>query len=202
MNRKNYLWMCITFLFSTGMMGCSTESDYAISEELSSTGYFAPDSISETLSTNTLYAVIAEEGQALHTITHDDIVITLDDIVAVDTVKGVFKMINTEKIDAVAYPLPKLHYILFYSKGEFLFDAKLNSAISSLALEGLLFYGFFPPNRQGAARYDLTIHRIVMEDGTIVGNPTEQQWQGIHKMYDILDRADKVQSNIEFDFNY
>jgi hypothetical protein len=53
------------------------------------------------------------------------------------------------------------------------------------------------------ARYDLGGTRIVSADGEVIeGNPTDQQEQGMQRMYQILQKAGKIRSNIDYDFQF
>ena len=102
----------------------------------------------------------------------------------------------------MSYPIPTQYVILFYSNGSFLFDAKLNSSISSYLPKGLTFCHFLS-DKNGLARYDLGATRIVSADREVIeGNPTEQQEQGMQRMYQILQKAGKIRSNIDYDFQF
>ena len=134
-----------------------------------------------------LYAIIKPEGAQLTDIVPSDYVLTLDNIIAVNPETGEFKVKDTERIDSKAFPIPTQYVILFYSNGSFLFDAKLNSSLSSYLPKGL----------------DLGGTRIVSADGEVIeGNPTDQQKQGMQRMYQILQKAGKVRSNIDYDFQF
>lgn len=149
-----------------------------------------------------LYAIIKPEGAQLIDIVPSDYVLTLDNIIAVNPETGEFKVKDTERIDSKAYPIPTQYVILFYSNGSFLFDAKLNSSISSYLPKGLTFCHFLS-DKNGLARYDLGATRIVSADGEVIeGNPTEQQEQGMQRMYQILQKAGKIRSNIDYDFQF
>ena len=150
----------------------------------------------------TLYAIIKPEGAQLTEIVTSDYVLTLDNIIAVNPETGEFKVKDTERIDSKAYPIPTQYVILFYSNGSFLFDAKLNSSISSYLPKGLTFCHFLS-DKNGLARYDLGATRIVSADREVIeGNPTEQQEQGMQRMYQILQKAGKIRSNIDYDFQF
>lgn len=149
-----------------------------------------------------LYAIIKPEGAQLIDIVPSDYVLTLDNIIAVNPETGEFKVKDTERIDSKAYPIPTQYVILFYSNGSFLFDAKLNSSISSYLPKGLTFCHFLS-DKNGLARYDLGATRIVSADGEVIeGNPTDQQEQGMQRMYQILQKAGKIRSNIDYDFQF
>ena len=149
-----------------------------------------------------LYAIIKPEGAQLIDITPSDYVLTLDNIIAVNPETGEFKVKDTERIDSKAYPIPTQYVILFYSNGSFLFDAKLNSSFSSYIPKGLTFCHFLS-DKNGLARYDLGTTHIVSADGEVIeGNPTDQQEQGIQRMYQILQKAGKIRSNIDYDFQF
>lgn len=154
-----------------------------------------------SVSSTDLYAIIKPEGAMLYDIIPSDYVLTLDNIIAVNPETGEFKMKNTEQIDSKAYPIPVQYEICFHSNGQFLFSAKLNSSLSSYLPSGLTFCHFLT-DRNGQARYDLGATRLIHEDGAVDGNPTDQQAQGIEKMYDILKKAGKVRYSIDYDFQY
>ena len=97
-----------------------------------------------------------------------DYVLTLDNIIAVNPETGEFKVKDTERIDSKAFPIPTQYVILFYSNGSFLFDAKLNSSLSSYLLKGLTFCHYLS-DKNGLARYDLGGTRIVSADMTLEG---------------------------------
>ena len=152
-----------------------------------------------------LYAIVKPEETQLIDIMPNDYAITLDNIVAVNPETGEFKMKDTEKIDSKAYPFPTQYVIQFYSGESFLFEAKLNSSLSSYLPKGLTFcHGLTDKN--GVARYDLVAIRF-NQDGTIggiieEGYLTNQQKQGIKRMYEILQQAGKIRANIDYDFSF
>ena len=152
-----------------------------------------------------LYAIVKPEETQLIDIMPNDYAITLDNIVAVNPETGEFKMKDTEKIDSNAYPFPTQYVIQFYSGESFLFEAKLNSSLSSYLPKGLTFcHGLTDKN--GVARYDLVAIRF-NQDGTIdaiieEGYLTNQQKQGIKRMYEILQQAGKISANIDYDFSF
>ena len=89
---------------------------------------------------------------------------------------------------------------MFYSGNSFLFEAKLNSAISSALSTGLNFCHLFT-DASGMARYDL--EPISLINGKVSkGNSTDQQKKGIQRMYDILRKARKIDYHIDYDINY
>ena len=164
-----------------------------------STACSSDDETPAVNSPNTLYAVIIPEGTQNGNITPSDYVLTLDNILAVNPETGEFKVKNSERIDSKAYPIPTQYVIQFYSEGTFLFDAKLNSAISSYLPSGLTFCHVYS-NTSGMARYDLGKTTIVSQDGKVEGNPTSQQERGMQLMYQILQKAGKVSGHIDYDY--
>ena len=146
-----------------------------------------------------LYAVIKPEGAQLIDIMPSDYVLTLDNIIAVNPETGEFKMKDTERIDSKAYPTPTQYVIMFFSEDKFLFEAKLNCSYSSMLSTGVTFCQFLT-DKNGLARYDLSVTRIMDFDGSIDGEPTEEQQQGIQRMYQILQKAGKTSTNITYDF--
>ena len=133
-------------------------------------------------SPESLYAVIKPEEGTLIDILPSDYVLTLNDIIAVNPETGEFKMKNTERIDAKSYPIPVQYVIMFYSNGEYLFSARLNSSLSSYLPSGLTFCHFLT-DKNGLARYDLGATRLVNENGTTEGNPTDEQEKGIKRIF-------------------
>lgn len=155
----------------------------------------------EVYNASTLYAIVKPEGAQLIDIIPQDYVLTLDNIIAVNPEKGEFKLKNTQRIDAVSFPLPTQYVIQFYSEDSFLFEAKLNSSLSSYLPTGLTFCHFLS-DKNGLARYDLGATRLISPDGKVDGNPTSQQEQGIQRLYQILGKAGKIKRNIDYDFQY
>ena len=154
-----------------------------------------------TSSPTSLYAIVKPEGAQLIDIIPSDYVMTLDNIIAVNPETGEFKMKNTERIDSKAYPIPTQYVIQFYSEHEFLFEAKLNSTISSYLPTGLTFCHFLT-DKNGLARYDLSVTNFIGQDGKIEGELTTQQEQGMQRMYQILQKAGKTSNHISYDFKY
>ena len=160
------------------------------------------DSSTQDGSPESLYAVIKPEEGTLIDILPSDYVLTLDNIIAANSETGEFKLQNTDRIDSKAFPIPTQNIIYFYSKGQLLFSAKLNSAISSYLPMGLTFCHLLT-DKKGLARYDLEPTRFVQADGTVFeGDVTPQQSQGIQQMYQILKKAGKLKDKIEYDFIY
>ena len=152
-----------------------------------------------------LYAIVKPEGAVLFDIIPSDYVMTLDNIIAANPETGEFKMRNTEAIDSKAYPIPTQYVIQFYSdqytsEGSFLFEAKLNSAISSYLPSGLTFCHLLT-DRNGISIYDLGTTLFISEDGTTTeGKNTDQQREGVKRMFEILQKAGKTTTHIDYDF--
>lgn len=163
---------------------------------------FTSCSDSDTVdSPEALYAIVKPEEAQLIDIIPSDYVITLNDIIAVNPKTGEFKMKNTDRIDSKSFPIPVQYEIVFYSNGERLFSARLNSSLSSYIPHGLTFCHFMT-DKNGLARYDFAMTSIMTEDGKIENNPTEEQERGLQRMYDILQKAGKVSSSIDYDFQF
>ena len=163
---------------------------------------FTSCSDSDTVdSPEALYAIVKPEEAQLIDIIPSDCVITLNDIIAVNPKTGEFKMKNTDRIDSKSFPIPVQYEIVFYSNGERLFSARLNSSLSSYMPHGLTFCHFMT-DKNGLARYDFAMTSIMTEDGKIENNPTEEQERGLQRMYDILQKAGKVSSSIDYDFQF
>ena len=174
----------MTTLAACLLMACGSSEDFA-----------------DEYSSDDLYAIVIQEGAQPTDIAPCDYVLTLDNIIAVNPETGEFKVKNTERIDSKAFPLPTQYLILFYSKGSLLFEAKLNSVISSYLPSGLTFCHILT-DKKGLARYDLGATHIVNQDGKVEGMPDEQQQQGMQRMYQILKKAGKTNNNIDYDFQY
>ena len=163
---------------------------------------FTSCSDSDTVdSPEALYAIVKPEEAQLIDIIPSDYVITLNDIIAVNPKTGEFKMKNTDRIDSKSFPIPVQYEIVFYSNGERLFSARLNSLLSSYMPHGLTFCHFMT-DKNGLARYDFAMTSIMTEDGKIENHPTEEQERGLQLMYDILQKAGKVSSSIDYDFQF
>ena len=163
---------------------------------------FTSCSDSDTVdSPEALYAIVKPEEAQLIDIIPSDYVITLNDIIAVNPKTGEFKMKNTDRIDSKSFPIPVQYEIVFYSNGERLFSARLNSSLSSYMPHGLTFCHFMT-DKNGLARYDFAMTSIMTEDGKIENHPTEEQERGLQRMYDILQKAGKVSSSIDYDFQF
>ena len=152
-----------------------------------------------------LYAIVKPEGAVLFDIIPSDYVMTLDNVIVANPETGEFKMRNTEAIDSKAYPYPTQYVIQFYSdqytsEGSFLFEAKLNSAISSYLPSGLTFCHLLT-DRNGISIYDLGTTLFISEDGTTTeGKNTDQQREGVKRMFEILQKAGKTTTHIDYDF--
>ena len=181
--KKNFLCLAIALMMAMVMGSCSTSDD---------------ESTPAVNSKDALYAIIKPEGAQLTDVTSDDYVLTLDNIIAVNPQTGEFKMKDTENIDSKTR---SKYVIQFYSEGRFLFEAKLNSSLSSYIPMGLTFCHFLT-DKNGLARYDLGKTIVVSEDGKVEGYPTEQQQEGMQYMYQILQKAGKTSSHIDYDFQF
>ena len=148
-----------------------------------------------------LYAIVKPEGAQLIDIIPQDYVLTLNNIIAVNPEKGEFKLKNTGRIDSVAFPIPTQYVIQFYTKGSFLFEAKLTSILSSTASSGLTFCHFLS-DKNGVARYDLYNTKYIQENGTISGEISKEQEQGVLRLYQILGKHGKTSRGIDYDFQY
>ena len=152
-----------------------------------------------TVSRTALYAILKpDEGQNADAAAAD-YVLTLDNIIAVNPKTLFFKMQDVQRIDEKAFPTPTQHSLLFYSKGEFLFEAKLNSMLSSMMTSGLTFYYYWGDKKGGISHYKLEAIRFIELDGTIDGELTDKQKQGISRMFEILKKAGKTTDKEIFD---
>ena len=187
--RKNLiLWMGVVML----LVGCSSDDD---------ANFGSGDSDAIANSPTALCAIVSLEGSQMYDLIPNDYVMTLDNIIAVNPETGEFKMKDTEKIESKAYPIPTQYIIQFYSGELFLFDAKLNSALSSMLPDGLTFCHMLT-DKNGQSLYNLEAIRTFYQDGRVEGNTTEQQEWGMKRMYEILQKAGKVTTKIEYDFQF
>ena len=188
--RKNLiLWMGVVMLL---LVGCSSDDD---------ANFGSGDSDAIANSPTALCAIVSLEGSQMYDLIPNDYVMTLDNIIAVNLETGEFKMKDTEKIESKAYPIPTQYIIQFYSGELFLFDAKLNSALSSMLPDGLTFCHMLT-DKNGQSLYNLEAIRTFYQDGRVEGNTTEQQEWGMKRMYEILQKAGKVTTKIEYDFQF
>ena len=191
--RKNLiLWMGVVMLL---LVGCSSDDDATFG----SGGSGGSDPVAN--SPRALYAIVKLEEAQLIDIIPSDYAMTLDNIIAVNPETGEFKMKDTEKIESKAYPFPTQYVIQFYSGESFLFEAKLNSSLSSYLPKGLTFCHMFT-DKNGQSLYNLEAVRFSYQDGRVEGNTTEQQEWGMKRMYEILQKAGKVTTKIEYDFQF
>ena len=182
--RKNLiLWMGVVML----LVGCSSDDDATFG----SGGSGGSDPVAN--SPRALYAIVKLEEAQLIDIIPSDYAMTLDNIIAVNPETGEFKMKDTEKIESKAYPFPTQYVIQFYSGESFLFEAKLNSLP-----KGLTFCHMFT-DKNGQSLYNLEAVRFSYQDGSVEGNTTEQQEWGMKRMYEILQKAGKITTKIDFD---
>ena len=151
--------------------------------------------------TPSLYAVVKPEGAQLTDIMPEDYVLTLDNIIAVNPETGEFLLKDVKRMDEVAYPIPTQYVVVFYSDGNFLFDAKLNSALSSYLPTGLTFCHFLT-DKSGVGKYVLGATYVTSQDGKTEGHPTKQQASGMQRMYRILQVAGKVNRDIDDKMNF
>ena len=122
-------------------------------------------------------AVIAQENAPLTNIADNDIVLTLENIVACNPETGEFKLKDVKRIEDVAYPLPTQSVIRFYVDKRFIFEAKLNSALSSYLPSGLTFTHWWT-DAEGCAKFVLD---------TIISSPdAAEQAHQINELYQLL----------------
>lgn len=190
MNKNKLFWMSFVLMLAFGMSSCSNDDDDV------------------TINSPTaLYAIVKPEGAVLFDIIPSDYVMTLDNVIVANPETGEFKMRNTEAIDSKAYPYPTQYVIQFYSDqyasdGSFLFEAKLNSAISSYLPSGLTFCHLLT-DKSGISIYDLGTTLFISEDGTTTeGKNTDQQREGVKRMFEILQKAGKTSTHIDYDFQF
>ena len=192
MKKNNVLWIFALLMLAFGMSSCSSDED----ANFSSGGNGGSDAIAD--SPTALYAIVSPEGSQVYDIMPSDYAMTLDNIIAVNPETGELVMKDTERIESKAYPLPTQYVIQFYSGELFLFDAKLNSNSCSLVPKGLKFCHILT-DKNGLSLFYLEAIRTIYQDGRIEDNTTEQQEWGMKRMYEILQKAGKVTTKIDYD---
>ena len=176
----------------TIILGCLSLTSFSCDSDDDNNSYSSED----------LYAILKPEGAQLIDIIPSDIVLTLNNIIAVNPETGEFKLNDVGRIDEIAIPLPTQHLICFYSRGNLLFEAKLNSMFSSYIPTGLTFNHMIT-TKTGLTLYVLSANRVISKDGKIIdGNPTEKQEKGMKQMYEILKKAGKLSNKIEYERDF
>ena len=194
MNTKSlFLYLPLLLALMIGSVGCSKDDDMSSANDDKTPTIYSPTA---------LYAAIRAEGEEVSDVNSSDIVLTLNDIIAVNPMTQEFKIKDEEgDINVKSYPFPTQYYIMFYSEGTFLFEAKLNSIWASFLQRGLSFT-YHWTDKTGLSQYYFEIVMLHGQDGTIEGTPSVQQDEGMKRMYEILESAGKNSSNIEYDFQY
>jgi hypothetical protein len=198
--KKLFVYSFVLILAQLFFPACSSDDDRS-ANDVNKTVTGNEDSIPPVVETNALYAIVRPENEQVMDILPSDYVLTLDNIVAANPETGEFKLKDTERMDSKTNPAPTQYYVQFYSEGTFLFEAKLNSVYSSVVPQGLTFYQS-PGVYDGLTCYVFRVNPILATRGEVVEVPTEQQKQGMRRMYQILQEAGKLSGSIDyFKFN-
>lgn len=145
-----------------------------------------------------LYAVIPPSDEQPGDYSVDDVVFRLSQIEAYDVEKQRLKVkvitTNTD-VESVFYSNSTIY---FYSRGELLFSAKTNDIFSSMLVAGLQLQWWWT-DKSGYSGFQFEQVRIQQQDGTYDGELTDQQRQGFARMEQILQKAGKSNSDINWD---
>ena len=144
-------------------------------------------------------AVVAQENVPLIDITEKDIVLSIDNIVACNPETGEFKLKDVKRIEESAYPLPTQKVIRFYADERFLFEAKLNCAISSYLPSGLTFTHWWT-DADGCAKFELNTN-VLGNGENAEGELTLEQRQNIEQLYQILKNYGLATDQIDYNWN-
>jgi len=185
MEKKRHLMMmlCALLMLPMVLAGCSSDND--------------DDLFTVCPSASVLRAIIVEEGTQLYDITEEDVVLTIEDIVACNPKKGLFKLKNAARIAKKSYPLPTQYCICFFADNRLLFEAKLNCIISSYLATGLTFYSYSDPSYPSDDISWFKLMSVVIKDGdSSTGAPTEAEQKGIEELYSILGAHHLLDENL------
>ena len=145
-----------------------------------------------------LYAVIPPSDEQPGDYTVDDVVFKLSQIEAYDPEKQRLKAkvitTNTD-VESTFYPSQTIY---FYSRGKLLFSAKTYNLLSSMCVTGLQLQWWWT-DKSGYSCLQFEQISIQQQDGSYDGELTDQQRQGFARMEQILQKAGKYQSDINWD---
>ena len=179
--KKNLIICIFAMLAAVGFTSCTSDEP----------------SYPSVLADEELYAVIPPSDEQPGDYTVDDVVFKLSQIEAYDPEKQRLKAkvitTNPDK-EAIFYPSQTIY---FYSRGELLFSAKTYNIFSSTLVAGLQLWWLF--DKSGYSGFQFEQVRIQQQDGTYDGELTDQQRQGFARMEQILQKAGKYQSDINWD---
>lgn len=173
MEKKRHLILalCALLMLPMALTGCSHDDDLYV---------VCPG-------TPALRAIVVEEGAQLYDITEEDVVLTIENIVACNPKTGLFKLKGVGRIVEKSYPLPTQYCIRFFAANHMLFEAKLNCTLSSYMSAGLVFYSYSDPSYPSDDTNWFKLMSVVIKDGdTSTGTPTEAEQKGIEELYSIL----------------
>lgn len=185
MEKKRHLMMtlCTLLMLPMVLAGCSSDND--------------DDLFTVCPSASVLRAIIVEEGTQLYDITEEDVVLTIEDIVACNPKTGLFKLKGVGRIVEKSYPLPTQYYIRFFAANHMLFEARLNNLLSSYMPSGLIFYSYSDPSHPTDDISWFKLTSVVIKDGdTTIGAPTKAEQKGIEELYSILGAHHLLDENL------
>lgn len=184
MEKKRHLILalCALLMLPMALTGCSHDDD---------------DLYVVCPGTPALQAIVVEEGAQLYDITEEDVVLTIENIVACNPKTGLFKLKGVGRIVEKSYPLPTQYCICFFADNRLLFEAKLNCIISSYLATGLTFYSYSDPSYPSDDISWFKLMSVVIKDGdSSTGAPTEAEQKGIEELYSILGAHHLLDENL------
>ena len=184
MEKKRHLILalCALLMLPMALTGCSHDDD---------------DLYVVCPGTPALQAIVVEEGAQLYDITEEDVVLTIENIVACNPKTGLFKLKGVGRIVEKSYPLPTQYCICFFADNRLLFEAKLNCIISSYLATGLTFYSYSDPSYPSDDISWFKLMSVVIKDGdSSTGAPTEAEQKGIEELYSLLGALQLLDENL------
>lgn len=179
--KKNLIICVFTMLAAMDFSSCSSDEP----------------SYPSVLTDEDLYAVIPPSDEQPSDYTVDDVVFRLSQIEAYDAERCMLKVKVTKtktEMESFFYPSQTIY---FYSRGELLFSAKTYNVSSSTLVAGLQLWWLV--DKSGYSGFQFEQVRIQQQDGTYDGELTDQQRQGFARMEQILQKAGKSNSDINWD---
>ena len=179
--KKNLIICIFAMLAAVGFTSCTSDEP----------------SYPSVLADEDLYAVIPSSDEQPGDYTVDDVVLKLSQIEAYDpeSRKLKVKFIKTKtEMDSFFYPSQTIY---FYSRGELLFSAKTYNLSSSMLVAGLQLWWLVYKSGYSCIQFEQV--RVQQQDGTYDGELTDQQRQGFARMEQILQKAGKYTSDINWD---
>lgn len=184
MEKKRHLILalCALLMLPMALTGCSHDDD---------------DLYVVCPGTPALRAIVVEEGAQLYDITEEDVVLTIENIVACNPKTGLFKLKGVSRIVEKSYPLPTQYCIRFFAANHMLFEARLNNTLSSYMPSGLIFYSYSDPSHPTDDISWFKLTSVVIKDGdTTIGAPTKDEQKGIADLYSLLGALQLLDENL------